>query len=170
MNQAIIAPKVRLVDPDNILNAELLGETDILGVMPPKRALEFAQKMGLDLVEVSPNADPPVVRIMDHGKFIFYEKKAKKKQKASKVKEVKMRPVTEEGDYRVKIRNLINFLEEGDKVKVTVRFKGREITHKEFGTQLLDRIVQDIEGKGLVDQMPCLEGRQMVMMLSPKHK
>lgn len=183
MNKAIIAPKVRLVDPEGKLDAAInaaiiegkldpaiLRGSEITGIMFPKRALEFAEALDLDLVEVSPNAEPPVVRIMDYGKFVFDEKKSKKKQKVSKIKEIKLRPVTEEGDYKVKIRNLMSFLEEGDKVKVTIRFRGREITHKELGTNLLDRIVKDIEGLGLVDQMPRLEGRQMVMMISPKNK
>jgi len=138
--------------------------------MPTRDALEFAKDLGLDLVEVSPNADPPVVRIVDYGKLIFDEKKEKKhkQQKVSKIKEIKLRPVTEEGDYKVKIRNLMSFLEAGDKVKVTIRFRGREITHKELGTELLERIVKEVEGMGIIDQMPRLEGRQMVMMISPK--
>jgi translation initiation factor IF-3 len=122
----------------------------------------------MDLVEVSPNAEPPVVRIMDFGKFLFDEKKTKKKQKIQKIKEIKLRPVTDEGDYKVKLRNLIGFLEHGDKVKVTLRFKGREITHKELGNRLLDRIKADIAGVGIVDQEARFEGRQMVMMISPK--
>ena len=138
--------------------------------MSSRTALELADKLDLDLVEVSPNADPPVVRIMDYGKLIFNEKKSKKKQKISKTKEIKMRPVTEEGDFGVKTRNLISFLKEGDKVKVTIRFRGREITHKELGTHLLERIVKEVEGIGVVDQMPRLEGRQMVMIISPKNK
>ena len=161
---------MRLVDPDNKLDPALLGPGELTGIMARMKALEYAEKLGLDLVEVSPNAEPPVVRIMDYGKELFNEKKSKKKQKISKIKEIKLRPVTEEGDYQVKIRNLMGFLEEGDKVKVTIRFRGREITHKELGTDLLDRIVKDIEGLGVVDQMPRLEGRQMVMMISPKNK
>lgn len=162
---------MRLVDPEGKLDPAILENVEFKnGIMSSRIALEFAENLNLDLVEVSPNAEPPVVRIMDYGKLIFDEKKSKKKQKISKIKEIKLRPVTEEGDYRVKIRNLISFLEEGDKVKVTIRFRGREITHKELGTRLLERIVKDIEGIGIVDQMPRLEGRQMVMMTSPKNK
>jgi translation initiation factor IF-3 len=168
VNKAITAPRVHLVDPDKKLDPAILGPGELTGVMPRARALEFAEKLGLDLVEVSPNAEPPVVRIMDYGKLLFDEKKSKKKQKISKIKEIKLRPVTEEGDYKVKIRNLLGFLESGDKVKVTIRFRGREITHKELGTNLLDRVVKDIEGVGVVEHMPKLEGRQMVMMISPK--
>jgi translation initiation factor IF-3 len=136
--------------------------------MSRRDAQRKAELMGLDLVEVSPNAEPPVVRIMDFGKFLFDEKKTKKKQKIQKIKEIKLRPVTDEGDYKVKLRNLIGFLEHGDKVKVTLRFKGREITHKDLGTRLLDRIKADIAGIGIVDQDARFEGRQMVMMISPK--
>lgn len=136
--------------------------------MTKREAQRKAELLGLDLVEVSPNAEPPVVRIMDFGKFLFDEKKTKKKQKVQKIKEIKLRPVTDEGDYKVKLRNLISFLEEGDKVKVTIRFKGREITHKELGSRLLDRIKADIVGFGVIDQEPKLEGKQMVMIISPK--
>jgi len=150
------------VDPDGKLEQ---GQT---GIMSKRDALRKAELMGLDLVEVSPNADPPVVRIMDFGKFQFDEKKTKKKQKVQKIKEIKLRPVTDEGDYKVKLRNLISFLERGDKVKVTIRFKGREITHKELGSNLLDRIKIDITGFGAIDQEPKMEGRQLVMIISPK--
>ncbi len=160
---------MRLVDPENKLDPAIFVQFKT-GLMSSRTALELADKLDLDLVEVSPNADPPVVRIMDYGKLIFNEKKSKKKQKISKTKEIKMRPVTEEGDFGVKTRNLISFLKEGDKVKVTIRFRGREITHKELGTHLLERIVKEVEGIGVVDQMPRLEGRQMVMIISPKNK
>lgn len=136
--------------------------------MTKREAQRKAELLALDLVEVSPNAEPPVVRVMDFGKFLFDEKKTKKKQKIQKLKEIKFRPVTDDGDYKVKLRNLISFLEEGDKVKVTIRFKGREITHKELGVRLLDRIKVDIVGFGAVDQEPKLEGKQMVMIISPK--
>ncbi len=136
--------------------------------MTKREAQRKAELLALDLVEVSPNAEPPVVRVMDFGKFLFDEKKTKKKQKIQKLKEIKLRPVTDDGDYKVKLRNLISFLEEGDKVKVTIRFKGREITHKELGNRLLDRIKVDIVGFGVVDQEPKLEGKQMVMIISPK--
>ncbi len=136
--------------------------------MSRRDAQRKAELLGFDLVEVSPNAEPPVVRVMDFGKFLFDEKKTKKKQKVQKIKEIKLRPVTDEGDYKVKLRNLVGFLENGDKVKVTLRFKGREITHKDLGTRLLDRIKADIAGIGIVDQDARFEGRQMVMMISPK--
>jgi translation initiation factor IF-3 len=130
----------------------------------------MAERLGMDLVEVSPNAEPPVVRVMDYGKFIFDEKKAKKKQKIQKIKEIKLRPVTDSGDYQVKLRNLISFLLEGDKVKVTIRFRGREITHQELGMRLLDKIKAEVESQnvGAIDQHPKLEGRQLVMIISPK--
>ncbi len=136
--------------------------------MKRHEALLKAERVGLDLVEVSPNAEPPVVRVMDYGKFIFEEKKTKKKQSIQKIKEIKLRPVTDEGDYQVKLRNLIKFLNEGDKVKITLRFRGREITHQDLGMKVMDRLREDTKEVGLVDQMPRLEGKQMVMMLSPK--
>ena len=117
---------VRLVDPEGVLASGALGPNAQIGIMSRRDAQRKAEILGLDLVEVSPNADPPVVRIMNFGKFLFEEKKTKKKQKVQKIKEVKLRPVTDEGDYKVKLRNLIGFLEDGDKVKVTIRFKGRE--------------------------------------------
>lgn len=136
--------------------------------MKRHEALLKAERVGLDLVEVSPNAEPPVVRVMDYGKFIFEEKKTKKKQSIQKIKEIKLRPVTDEGDYQVKLRNLIKFLNEGDKVKITLRFRGREITHQDLGMKVMDRLREDTKEVGIVDQMPRLEGKQMVMMLSPK--
>ena len=136
--------------------------------MKRHEALLKAEKIGLDLVEVSPNAEPPVVRVMDYGKFIFEEKKTKKKQRIQKIKEVKLRPVTDDGDYQVKLRNLLSFLEEGDKVKITLRFRGREITHQDLGMKVMDRLREDTKEVAVVDQMPRLEGKQMVMMLSPK--
>lgn len=159
---------VRLVDPEGKLEGGILGPGTHSGIMTRREALRKAELMGMDLVEVSPNADPPVVKVMNFGKFQFDEKKAKKKQKIQKLKEIKLRPVTDEGDYQVKLRNLMNFLERGDKVKVTIRFKGREITHKDLGSRLLDRIKVDIGSVGVVDQEPKLEGRQMVMVISPK--
>lgn len=158
---------VRLVDPEGVIPPELLGNKQV-GIMSRRDAQRMAEALELDLVEVSPNADPPVVRIMNFGKFLFEEKKTKKKQKVQKIKEIKLRPVTDEGDYKVKLRNLMGFLEEGDKVKVTIRFKGREIAHKELGSRLLERIKADITGAGAIDQEPKLEGRQMVMIISPK--
>ncbi len=136
--------------------------------------MRLAEEEELDLVEVSPTADPPVCRLMDYGKFQFEEAKkaqaAKKKQKQTQVKEVKLRPGTEEGDYQVKLRNLIRFLENGDKAKVTLRFRGREMAHQDLGRKLLIRIQQDLEEVGQVEQMPKMEGRQMVMVIAPKRK
>jgi len=144
------------------------------GIMTRFDALQLAQSSELDLVEVSPMAEPPVVRIMDFGKFLFEQKKktqsAQKKQKQQQVKEVKFRPGTEEADYQVKLRNLIRFLTEGDKAKVTLRFRGREMAHQEIGRRLLDRLVGDLAAQASVEQIPLMEGRQMVMVLSPKKK
>ena len=170
INRFITAPKIRLVDPDGKLSLALEGMHPEFGIMPTSSALIIAERLGLDLVEVSPNAEPPVVRIMDYGKFIFDEKKSKKKQKIQKIKEIKFRPVTDIGDYQVKLRNLITFLKNGDKVKVTIRFRGREITHQELGAKLLARVKADIAEYGVVDQEAMLEGRQMVMVVSPKKK
>ena len=137
-------------------------------------AKKLANEMDLDLVEIAPTANPPVCRIMDHGKFIFEQKKKKaqekKKQKQTQVKEVKLRPGTEEGDYQVKLRNLTRFLENGDKTKVTLRFRGREMAHRELGMEMLERIAKDLEELANVEQHAKLEGRQMVMVLSPKSK
>ena len=137
-------------------------------------AMSLAQAAELDLVEVSPTAEPPVVRVMDYGKFLFEQNKkaatAKRKQKQQQVKEVKFRPGTEEADYQVKLRNLIRFLEEGDKAKVTLRFRGREMAHQEIGRKLLDRLQQDLAVVAIVEQFPMMEGRQMVMVYSPKKK
>ena len=134
----------------------------------------MAREEGLDLVEVSPNADPPVCRIMDYGKFKFEANKkqqaAKKKQKQTQVKEIKFRPRTEIGDYQVKLRNLMRFLEQGDKTKVTLRFRGREFVHRELGFELLQRVEKDLEEYAIVEQRPKMEGRQMVMVLAPKKK
>jgi translation initiation factor IF-3 len=142
------------------------------GVVQLEEAQRMAEDAELDLVEIVPNADPPVCRVMNYGKFKFEQSKkaqqSRKKQKQIQVKEVKFRPGTEEGDYQVKIRNLTRFLNEGDKAKVTIRFRGREMMHQERGAQLLDRIEGDLGGIGAVEQRPKLEGRQMVMVLSPK--
>ena len=142
--------------------------------MSRAQALEFAKDLGLDLVEVSPNADPPVCRVMDYGKYLFEESKkqhlARKKQKQIHVKEVKFRPGTEEADYQVKMRNLIRFLEAGDKAKVTLRFRGRELAHKEVGRAVLERVEKDLEELANVEQKPRFEGRQMVMIFAPKKK
>ncbi len=137
-------------------------------------ALQMALAAELDLVEVSPTAEPPVCRIMDFGKFLFEQNKkahaAKRKQKQIQLKEVKFRPGTEEGDYQVKLRNLTRFLTEGDKAKITLRFRGREMAHQEIGRQLLDRVQQDLAPVGTVEQFPLMEGRQMVMLIGPKKK
>ncbi len=134
----------------------------------------MAQEAALDLVEVSPTAEPPVCRIMDFGKYLFEQNKkahaAKRKQKQIQIKEVKFRPGTEDGDYQVKLRNLIRFLEEGDKAKVTLRFRGREMAHQEVGRELLQRVQQDLLPYAQVEQNPLMEGRQMVMMFGPKKK
>lgn len=161
LNDAITAPKVRLIGAD--------GEQ--VGVVPLAEANRQAEEADLDLVEVSPNADPPVCRVMDYGKYLFEESKkrhaARKKQKQIQVKEVKFRPGTDEGDYQVKLRNLIRFLEDGDKAKVTLRFRGREMMHQSLGMKLLDRIKKDLEDYATVEQFPKLEGRQMIMVLAP---
>jgi translation initiation factor IF-3 len=137
-------------------------------------ALELATTAGLDLVEVSPNAEPPVCRIMDYGKYLFEQNKkaqfARKKQKQIHIKEVKFRPGTDEGDYQVKLRNLIRFLTGGDKTKVTLRFRGREMAHQELGTKLLERVRKDLAEYGSVEQFPQMEGRQMIMVIAPKRK
>lgn len=137
-------------------------------------ALQLASSQELDLVEVSPMAEPPVCRIVDYGKFLFEQNKkshaAKKKQKQIQVKEVKFRPGTDEGDYQIKLRNLIRFFQEGDKAKVTLRFRGREMAHQEIGRKLLDRVVVDLAGVGSIEQNPLMEGRQMVMVFAPKKK
>ena len=157
-------PKVRVID----------AEGEQIGIFATRDAIEMATEQGLDLVEVSPNADPPVCRIMDFGKYLFEQKKkaqvAKKKQTQVQIKEVKFRPGTEEGDYQVKLRNLTRFLEEGDKAKVTLRFRGREMLHQDLGRKLLERIRTDLDELAVVEQFPKLEGRQMVMMLGPKKK
>jgi translation initiation factor IF-3 len=144
------------------------------GVMTRAQALQLAFDAQLDLVEVSPTADPPVVRVMDFGKYLFEQNKkahsAKRKQKQIQVKEVKFRPGTEEADYQVKLRNLIRFLTEGDKAKVTLRFRGREMAHQDIGRRLLSRVSGDLAEHAVIEQNPLMEGRQMVMVFSPKKK
>ncbi len=144
------------------------------GVMPLEAALEIAREVGLDLVEVSPMAEPPVCRVMDFGKYLFEQNKkaqsAKRKQKQVHVKEIKFRPGTEEGDYQVKLRKLFAFLESGDKTKVTLRFRGREMAHQELGANLLARVREDLDEIAMVEQMPQMEGRQMIMVMAPKKK
>ncbi|QPH56083.1 translation initiation factor IF-3 [Pontivivens sp. MT2928] len=161
VNDRIRAPEIRLIGAD--------GEQ--IGVVSPRRGLELAEEAGLDLVEISPNATPPVCKIMDFGKFKYEQQKreseARKKQKTIEVKEVKFRPNTDTHDYDVKMRNVTKFLGNGDKVKVTLRFRGREMAHQELGRDLLNRVAGDVEGLGKIDNMPKVEGRQMVMMISP---
>lgn len=134
----------------------------------------MAEEASVDLVEIAPTAQPPVCRMMDYGKFKYQEQKkaheARQKQKIIQIKEVKFRPGTDEGDYQIKLRNLVRFLEDGDKTKVTLRFRGREMAHQEFGYRLLERVRDDLEEIGQVEQMPKLEGRQMVMMVAPKKR
>lgn len=145
-----------------------------LGIMSRDEALRTAEDAGLDLVEIQPNGDPPVCRIMDFGKFKFEAQKkaqaARKKQKQVEIKEVKFRPTTDVGDYQIKLRNMLRFLEEGDKVKVTIRFRGREMAHQDLGHALAKRVQADLAEDGVVEQFPRLEGRQMVMMVAPKKK
>ena len=147
---------------------------EMVGVLSRDEALRMAEDAGLDLVEIQPNADPPVCRIMDFGKFRFdLQKKAaaaKKKQKQVEIKELKFRPTTEEGDYQVKLRNLRRFLAEGDRVKITIRFKGREMAHTELGLAMTQKIENDVKDEVTVEQRPKLEGRQMIMMVAPKKK
>jgi translation initiation factor IF-3 len=164
INDEISAPQVRLIG--------VSGEQ--VGVVHIAEAKELAEEEGVDLVEIAPGAEPPVCRLMDYGKFLYQESKkkhdAKLRQKQIQVKEVKFRPNTDEGDYNIKLRNLIHFLDEGDKVKITLRFRGREMAHQEFGVRLLERVRDDLEVHAVVEQFPRLEGRQMVMVLSPKKK
>jgi len=147
---------------------------DQLGIKPVLEALRLAEEANVDLVEIAPLAVPPVCKLMDYGKFRYREQKkaheAKLKQKQIQVKEIKFRPGTDEGDYKIKLGKLIQFLEEGDKAKVTLRFRGREMAHKEFGERLLERVRKDLDAVGVVEQFPRLEGRQMVMVLAPKKK
>ena len=150
------------------------AEGENVGVVNTDEALRMASEAELDLVEIAPNAEPPVCRVMDYGKYKFEQSKkahlAKKKQKQIQVKEIKFRPGTEEGDYQVKLRKLIEFLEAGDKTKITIRYRGREMQHQELGAQLLDRIEEDLADYGDVEQRPKLEGRQLVMVLAPTRK
>ncbi|WP_191285907.1 translation initiation factor IF-3 [Aliiroseovarius zhejiangensis] len=164
VNERIKAPEIRLIGAD--------GEN--VGVVTPAQALVMAEDAGLDLVEISPNANPPVCKIMDFGKFKYEQQKreseARKKQKTIDVKEVKFRPNTDTHDYDVKMRNVFKFLEGGDKVKVTLRFRGREMAHQNLGRELLERVAEDVKEIGKVENMPKMEGRQMVMMIGPVSK
>jgi translation initiation factor IF-3 len=143
-----------------------------LGIVPVRDALRMAEERDVDLVEIAPTAQPPVCKLMDYGKFKYRESKkaheAKLKQKQIQVKEIKFRPGTDEGDYQIKLRNLIKFLDEGDKTKITLRFRGREMAHQEFGQRLLERVKNDLEPYGTVEQWPKMEGRQLIMVLAPK--
>ena len=164
INREITVPEVRLVGP----------EGEALGVVKLFDALRMAEEQEVDLVEIAPTAEPPVAKLMDYGKFKYQEAKraheAKLKQKVIQVKEVKFRPGTDDGDYGVKLRNLIRFLEEGDKTKITLRFRGREMAHQEIGVRMLERLKADLEPYGQVEQFPKMEGRQMVMVLAPAKK
>jgi translation initiation factor IF-3 len=162
VNDEIRIPQVRLIDE--------LGEMQ--GVMTAREAMQRAFSVGLDLVEISPNADPPVCKILDFGKFKYEQQKkkneAKKKQKVIEIKEIKVRPNIDENDYQVKMRAMKSFIEEGDKVKVTLRFRGREMAHQDIGVRVLERIRAEMDTTSKVEQMPRMENRQMVMVLSPR--
>ncbi len=161
MNDRIRANEIRLIGAD--------GEN--VGVVSPAHGIELAEEAGLDLVEISPNASPPVCKVMDFGKYKYEtqkrESEARKKQKIIEIKEIKFRPNTDVHDYDVKMRNVVKFLENGDKVKVTMRFRGREMAHQELGRQLLQRVAGDLEEIGKVEAVPKMEGRQMIMMIAP---
>jgi translation initiation factor IF-3 len=164
INGEIAVPEVRLV-----------GEAgEQVGVVSIHVARNMAEEAGLDLVEIAPTAQPPVCRILDYGKFRYQEAKkaheAKLKQKQIQLKEVKLRPGTDENDYQIKLRNLVRFLQEGDKAKITLRFRGREMSHQEFGMRQLERVKVDLEPYGMVEQMPKMEGRQMIMIIAPKKR
>jgi len=162
VNREIDHPSVRLIAPDG----------EMLGVVSIREALYAAEEAGLDLVELSPNADPPVCKILDFGKYKYESQKkkneARKKQKTVDVKEIKLRPNIDDNDYQVKLRNARRFLDDGDKVKVTLRFRGREMAHQDLGMNVLVRVRDELEELSKVEQMPKMEGRQMVMVLSPK--
>ncbi|MBK7422344.1 MAG: translation initiation factor IF-3 [Propionivibrio sp.] len=164
VNGEINAPEIRLVGE----------ESEALGIMSVRQALQLAEEAGVDLVEIAPMAQPPVCRIMDYGKFKYQEQKRqheqKLKQKQVQVKEVKFRPGTDENDYQIKLRNMTRFLQEDDKVKVTLRFRGREMAHQEIGMRQIERIRTDLQDFAAVEQMPKMEGRQMVMILTPSKK
>ncbi|MFL2786584.1 MAG: translation initiation factor IF-3 [Paracoccaceae bacterium] len=164
VNDRIRCPEVRLIG----------AEGENVGVVSPERAIELAENAGLDLVEISPNAEPPVCKIMDFGKYKYEQQKreseARKKQKIIEIKEIKFRPGTDTHDYDVKMRNVFKFLENGDKVKITLRFRGREMAHLNLGRELLERVAEDVQEMGKVENMPKMEGRQMTMMIGPISK
>ncbi len=156
-------------------NVRVIGaDGEMVGVLSRDAAIALAEESGMDLVEIQPQADPPVCRIMDFGKFKFEAQKkanaAKKKQKQVEIKELKFRPVTDEGDYQIKMRNIRRFLEEGDKVKINIRFRGREMSHQELGREMATRIETELGDEIVIESRPRLEGRQMVMMIAPKKK
>lgn len=161
LNEDITYEQIRLVSDS--------GEQ--LGILSPDEARKIAEERGMDLVEIAPNAEPPVCRLMDYGKYLYASAKkkqeSKKKQKQITVKEIKFRPGTDIGDYDIKVRNLTKFLDAGNKVKVTLRFRGREMAHQELGMEMLKRVEEDLKEIGIVEQMPKMEGRQMVMVLAP---
>jgi translation initiation factor IF-3 len=173
---AIAAPKRNRVNREiNVPEVRLIGaDGNQVGVVNTRQALEMAAEAGLDLVEIVPTSEPPVCRLMDFGRFLFDQKKkrneARKKQKQVQIKEVKFRPGTDEGDYQVKLRSLTRFLNEGDKAKVTMRFRGREHAHRDLGLDVLKRIEGDLAAISIVEQPAQMEGRQMVMVLGPKKK
>lgn len=150
------------------------AEGDQLGILNLEEALDLAEQADMDLVEVAPQAEPPVCRVMDYGKFVFEQSKkqqaARRKQKQIQVKEVKFRPGTDVGDYQIKLRNMTRFLTDGDKVKVSLRFRGREMAHPELGRKLLQRVEDDLGELATVEQFPKMEGRQMIMVMAPKKK
>ncbi|MAC00222.1 MAG: translation initiation factor IF-3 [Marinovum sp.] len=164
INERINNPEIRLIG----------AEGENVGLVSPNRGIEMAEAVGLDLVEISPNANPPVCKIMDFGKFKYEQQKreseARKKQKIIEVKEVKFRPGTDTNDYDVKMRNVYKFLANGDKVKITLRFRGREMAHLNLGRELLERVAEDVKDSGKVENMPKMEGRQMIMMIGPLPK
>ncbi|WP_420710391.1 translation initiation factor IF-3 [Ferrovum sp. PN-J185] len=171
----IQSKELRINGEINLPEVRLVGlEGEQLGIVKVSEALRLAEEASVDLVEIAPNAAPPVCRLMDYGKYKYRESKrlheAKVKQKQIQVKEIKFRPGTDEGDYHIKVRNLIRFLNEGDKTKVTLRFRGREMSHQELGFNLLKRVEADLSPYGVVEQFPKMEGRQMVMVLAPKKK
>ncbi|WP_417673922.1 translation initiation factor IF-3 [Pseudodonghicola sp.] len=161
INEKIRSPEIRLIG----------AEGENIGVVTPAKALALAEEAGLDLVEISPNAEPPVCKIMDFGKFKYEQQKreseARKKQKIIEVKEIKFRPNTDTHDYEVKMKSVVKFLEGGDKVKITLRFRGREMAHQNLGRELLERVAEDVKELGKIENMPKMEGRQMIMMIGP---
>ena len=161
VNEQVVCTEIRLIG----------AEGENVGLITPENALDMASEVGLDLVEISPNAEPPVCKIMDFGKYKYEQQKkeseARKKQKTIEVKEIKFRPNTDTHDYEVKMRSVTKFLDNGDKVKITMRFRGREMAHQELGRQLLERVSEDTKEIGKIDSIPKLEGRQIVMLINP---